>query len=62
MRPNFKCIEMSGLSLIKEKHYFTISMHLKSGLIRWVASLKGDNLLVFYYLRPQNIPTPPITT
>jgi hypothetical protein len=24
---------------------------LKSGLIRWVASLEGDNSLVFYYLR-----------
>ena len=25
-------------------------MHLKSGLIRWVVSLDGDNLLVCYYL------------
>jgi hypothetical protein len=25
-------------------------VHLKSGLIRRVASLEGDNLVVFYYL------------
>ena len=25
-------------------------MYLKSGLIRGVASLEGDNLVVFYYL------------
>ena len=27
-----------------------ISVHLKSGLIRWVVSLEGDNKLVLYYL------------
>jgi len=29
---------------------FTISGQLKSGLIRWVASLEGGYQLVFYYL------------
>jgi hypothetical protein len=32
-------------------YYFTISGHLKSGLIRWVASLEENNSLVFNYLR-----------
>jgi hypothetical protein len=29
--------------------YFTISVYLKTGLIREMASLEGDNLVVFYY-------------
>ena len=27
-----------------------ISVHLKSGLIKWVVSLEGDNKVVLYYL------------
>jgi hypothetical protein len=30
--------------------YFTISVYLKTDLIRGMASLEGDNLVVFYYL------------
>jgi len=30
---------------------------LKFGLMRWVVSLEGDNLLVFYYLRAFEIRT-----
>ena len=30
-------------------------MYLKSGLIRGVASLEGDNLVVFYYLSVSEI-------
>jgi hypothetical protein len=44
MRPNFKFTEMGGLSwggIIF--YYFTISMHLKSDLIKWVVSVEGDN-------------------
>jgi len=30
-------------------------VHLKSGLIREVASLEGDNLVIFYYLSASDV-------
>jgi hypothetical protein len=42
--------QFSDTLILKYWWYFTISVYLKTGLIRGVASLEGDNLVVFYYL------------